>query len=208
MKDSSILKLKQRLTQNLPGHLSHAKVMEHRKPVNGIDFQKRLPRKSAVLLHLYMHSGQLHLSYIERPEYQGVHSRQISFPGGKAELEDVSLMQTAIREAQEEVNIKLENLEVIGMLSEIYIPPSNFLVQPYVSFQKKRPNFIPDPREVSQIIELPVKDLLNQKLAEHQISAGKQQLRVNGYELKGKVMWGATAMITTEFLDVFRELDL
>jgi|TARA_B110000503_G_C7113298_1_gene399173 8-oxo-dGTP pyrophosphatase MutT (NUDIX family) len=206
MNEQFISRLRLKLQQPLPGHESHRKVMEHRKSTVVIDFQKLNPRKSAVLVHLYVHLGQLHLSYIERPEYDGVHSKQISFPGGKAELQDQSLMHTAVREAKEEVNIDPEKLDILGTLSEIYIPPSNFLVQPYVSFHHQRPNFIPDPREVWEIIEFPIHNLIDQELTKHELLRDGKALIVNGYQLNGKVMWGATAMITKEFIDICRNL--
>ena len=206
MSEQFISRLKLKLQEPLPGHDSHRKVMEHRGSADLIDFRKLNPRESAVLLHLYNHMGQLHLSYIERPEYDGVHSKQISFPGGKAEDQDQSLMHTAVREAKEEVNIEPDKLDVLGKLSQIYIPPSNFLVQPYVSFYHLRPNFIPDQREVGEIIEFPIYQLINQKLAKHELTKHGKELVVNGYQLNGKVMWGATAMITKEFIDICRKL--
>ena len=206
MSEQFISQLRLKLQQPLPGYESHRTVMEHRKSTNTIDFKKLNPRESAVLLHLYIHLGQLHISLIERPEYDGVHSKQISFPGGKVELQDESLMHTAVREAKEEVNIEPEKLEILGSLSQIYIPPSNFLVQPFVSFHSQRPDFIPDPREVGEIIEFPIHDLMKQQLTKHALLRNGRVLVVNGYELNKKVVWGATAMITKEFIDVCQNL--
>lgn len=191
-----------RMNRPLPGYHSHNQVMNHRKPIADINFEKLNPKKSAVLLHLYPFQEQLHISYIERPTYNGVHSNQISFPGGKFEEQDESLMYTAIREANEEVNVDPKEVEVIGSLSEIYIPPSNFLVKPYISFQKTRPNFIADIREVQQVIEIPLEYLLSQELGNHQIIRGTETAQVKGYLINGKVMWGATAMITKELIDI------
>lgn len=191
-----------RMNRPLPGYHSHNQVMNHRKPIAKINFEKLNPKKSAVLLHLYLFQEKLHISYIERPTYNGVHSNQISFPGGKFEEQDESLMHTAIREANEEVNVDPKEVEVIGSLSEIYIPPSNFLVKPYISFQKTRPNFIADIREVHQVIEVPLEYLLRQELGNHQIIRGTETDQVKGYIINGKVMWGATAMITKELIDI------
>ena len=191
-----------RMNRPLPGYHSHNQVMNHRKPIADINFEKLNPKKSAVLLHLYPFQEKLHISYIERPIYNGVHSNQISFPGGKFEEHDESLLHTAIREANEEVNVDPKEVEVIGSLSEIYIPPSNFLVKPYISFQKTRPNFIADIREVQQVIETPLEYLLSQELGNHQIIRGTETTQVKGYLINGKVMWGATAMITKELIDI------
>ena len=133
-------------------------------------------------------------------------ANRLVFPGGKVELQDESLMHTAVREAKEEVNIEPEKLEILGSLSQIYIPPSNFLVQPFVSFHTQRPDFIPDPREVGEIIEFPIHDLMNQQLTKHELLRNGRVLVVNGYELNKKVVWGATAMITKEFIDVCQNL--
>ena len=198
--------IQSRLRSPLPGHQSHRQVMNHRRSVKNVDFESLKPRRSAVLLHFYLKAEELHLSYIERPKYKGVHSGQISFPGGKVEEQDASMLHTAIREANEEVNISIKDVEVIGTLSEIYIPPSNFLVQPYVSFQKDRPDFIPQLREVHQIIEVPLSDLMNQELRSFEIPREGGKLEVKGYSVGGRVLWGATAMITKELIDICSEL--
>ena len=200
----SLLKLK--LAEPLPGYKSHKMVMEHRKPA-GAAFKNGLePKRSAVLIHLYQHLGDLHLVYIQRPEYDGVHSKQISFPGGKAEVGDKSILETALREAKEEVNIESSKIEILGALTELYIPPSNFLVQPFVSFQQGRPSFIPDDREVGQIMEVCLSSLINQDLSDYNVMNKSSTISVKGFLIEGQVLWGASAMMTRELLDVCSNL--
>jgi 8-oxo-dGTP pyrophosphatase MutT (NUDIX family) len=181
-------------------------VMEHRKPA-GAAFKNGLePRRSAVLIHLYQHLGELHIVYIQRPEYDGVHSKQISFPGGKAEVDDKSILDTALREAKEEVNIEPSKIQILGALTELYIPPSNFLVQPFVSFQQGRPSFIPDDREVGQIMEVRLNSLINQDLSDYYVITASNTISVKGFLIEDQVLWGASAMITRELLDVCSNL--
>jgi 8-oxo-dGTP pyrophosphatase MutT (NUDIX family) len=200
----SLLKLK--LAEPLPGYKSHKMVMEHRKPAGAALKNGLEPRRSAVLIHLYQHLGDLHIVYIQRPEYDGVHSKQISFPGGKAEVGDKSILETALREAKEEVNIESSKIEILGALTELYIPPSNFLVQPFVSFQQGRPSFIPDDREVGQIIEVRLSSLINQDLSDFNVMNKSSTISVKGFLIEGQVLWGASAMMTRELLDVCSNL--
>ena len=200
----SLLKLK--LAEPLPGYKSHKMVMEHRRPAGAASKNGLEPRRSAVLIHLYQHLGDLHIVYIQRPEYDGVHSKQISFPGGKAEVGDKSILETALREAKEEVNIESSKIEILGALTELYIPPSNFLVQPFVSFQQGRPSFIPDDREVGQIMEVRLSSLISQDLADYNVMNKSSTISVKGFLIEGQVLWGASAMMTRELLDVCSNL--
>lgn len=200
----SLLKLK--LAEPLPGYKSHKMVMEHRRPADATFKNGLEPRRSAVLIHLYQHLGDLHIVYIQRPEYDGVHSKQISFPGGKAEVGDKSILETALREAKEEVNIESSKIEILGALTELYIPPSNFLVQPFVSFQQERPSFIPDDREVGQIMEVRLGSLISQDLADYNVMNKSSTISVKGFLIEGQVLWGASAMMTRELLDVCSNL--
>jgi 8-oxo-dGTP pyrophosphatase MutT (NUDIX family) len=180
--------------------------MNHRNSIDKVDIKQLTPRESAVLLHLFYDQNRWNTVLIERSQYNGVHSRQISLPGGKVEETDKSFEETALREACEEVNILSSELEVLGQLSQLYIPPSNFLVQPIVSFQTSRPNFVPDIREVENILEIPLNELLTTKLTTQGINQANAPAEVQGYYLNERVVWGATAMILTEFIDLVRNL--
>ena len=198
---SFISSLKSRLEKELPGEDAQFLMAPFsRERVREIPKENYFPKKSAVLILLFPHENSIHTILIQRPEYPGVHSGQIAFPGGKFEEGDVELDQTALREASEEIGIDTKNVEIIGCLTDLYINPSNFLVRPYVAFTKERPRLVRDVREVQKIIEVDL-FLLNDK----SIRSEKSILHSNGikvktpyYEIEGLTIWGATAMMISE----------
>lgn len=166
-------------------------------------YKKHNPKKAAVLILCYPKNGQTNLVLIVRNSYPGVHSSQIGFPGGKVEIEDKNLMHTAIRETEEEVGVPQKEIEIIKPLSEVYIPPSNFLVQPYIAFVKSTPNFKPDAREVKKVLEVPLSVLLdhNTLIKTNMSTSYADNLEVPAFFIQDYVVWGATAMMLSEFKD-------
>jgi 8-oxo-dGTP pyrophosphatase MutT (NUDIX family) len=194
---SFIEKLRHHLQQPLPGGTAHA-VMNasssrwlHVKP----DDQTR---KSAVLVVFYPMGDQVCFPLIVRPVYDGAHSGQVAFPGGKYELTDESLMHTALREAQEEVGVNISEVKILGSLSEVFIAASNFVVVPFVGYVDRRPDFVADPREVERILEVDVNGFSTPVTGEIQVRG--EQLVVPYYEVDGEVVWGATAKMISELL--------
>lgn len=196
-------RLRRRLKQALPGAAAHQMMappnrMEQLKSST----QKRLAKQSSILIALYPVNEQLHTVFIQRNIYNGHHSGQISFPGGQYEKSDASLTDTALREAREEVGIRPENVQILGKLSQLYIPPSNFMVLPVVGYLPEAPHFIPDPTEVADIIEIPLHQLMDQK----NIHSGQftmpdnQQITAPCFKVNGHIIWGATAMIIGELI--------
>lgn len=182
----------------LKGKVAHQEIAPYRGKYPNLNFS--LPKIAAVLVLLYPIKNETYFVLIERTKYQGKHSGQISFPGGKKEEADTNIIETALREAREETNIKKEGLNIIGELSKIYIPPSNFEVTPILAFSKNRPNFIPNKREVLEIIEVKIKDLVQPetiKKIKLQFNNGKT-LNTPYFNLNSKRVWGATAMILNE----------
>jgi len=198
----------ERLKREIPAERAHQKIMQSRLPVKDIEEKVKQARKAGVLLLLYPKELKLHTVFILRAEYEGVHSNQVSLPGGAMEVEDDSLLTTALREANEELAIQTEKVEVLGSLSSIYVPPSNFVIQPYIGIQSTEGLFIPDPYEVKSIIECPVECLIGEeKVIEREIVVRKQQrMRVKGFQLGENLLWGATAMIVKEFAEIMAEL--
>ncbi len=156
-------------------------------------------REAGVLILAYPHSGSLSTLLIRRMPSSGVHSGQISFPGGACEPEDADPAATALREACEEVGVCGADLRVLGPLAQLYIPPSRFLVWPLVAALPACPDLRPSPAEVAGLIHLPLADLLDDGLkCEMDMRYGDLTARVPYYAIAGEVVWGATAMILAE----------
>jgi 8-oxo-dGTP pyrophosphatase MutT (NUDIX family) len=208
--DSLTIKDVQRALQGpLPGVAGQKKMAPQPRPKE----RSRWPepencREAGVLLFLYPHAtnGQapeLHLVLIRRPDYEGVHGGQISFPGGQREAEE-SLQATALRETKEELGVPPDTLEIIGRLSPLYTPPSNFCIYPFVGYRADRPSFRPNPYEVAAILELPLSHLLNPAVRKEELwdFARGGERRIPFFDVFGHKVWGATAMMLSEFVTV------
>ncbi len=112
--------------------------------------------------------NEIYFPLILRPAYDGVHSGQVAFPGGRYEKTDENLIRTALREAQEEIGLRLNDVKVLGILTELFIPASNFYVLPVVATIPYRPDFYPDPREVEDIFEIKLKDISDASIYRNQ----------------------------------------
>lgn len=169
-------------------------------------YTEKKPRNAAVLMLVYPKDNLAHLALIVRNTYPGVHSSQISFPGGKEELEDATLEITALRETEEEVGIAMDKIEVIRQCSEIYIPPSNFLVTPYLGFSTENLQFIPNPDEVKRVLELPIHQLLNDEIIVQtkMTTSYATNIDVPAFQVEKYVVWGATAMMLSELKELFK----
>jgi 8-oxo-dGTP pyrophosphatase MutT (NUDIX family) len=158
------------------------------------------PKLSAVAAIFFPTKNDTSLLLIERQTYDGVHSGQIGFPGGKIEELDLSLEHTARRETQEEVGILGESLQLVRSLTEVYIPPSGFLVQPFLFTLKYTPELVLDPREVQSVLVMPLSKVLDDRtLVKGDIpTQGKQIIHTVYFEHENKKIWGATAMMLAE----------
>lgn len=171
------------------------------KQLQNFDSTKIKSKNAAVLLHLSPTSlGEVNFVLIQRNVYQGAHSGQISFPGGKPEIQDDSLWDTALREAHEEVGLLPSRVEFVRSLSELYVPPSNFLISPFVGFSDTPCDFKPEPTEVNSIIKISLKSLLEkQAVMTKQLASSQKEIEVPTYVFDDHQVWGATAMILSEF---------
>jgi 8-oxo-dGTP pyrophosphatase MutT (NUDIX family) len=188
------------------------------KPLPGAEVQLRMSpgvkrpvstdrplRQSGVLLLLYPLEGGIYTVFIKRSEYNGIHSGQISLPGGMFEKGDRLLRNTALREAKEETGMPIEEVRVIGQLTRVFIPVSNVHVFPFVAVTSKRPDFTPDTNEVQYLIETNLDELLNPINHKRKImQIADLSVEVPFYDIRGNHIWGATAMILSEFLEIIR----
>lgn len=154
------------------------------------------------MLALYPVSGVPHTVFMLRPDYGGVHGNQIGLPGGAREHSDPSLQATALREAEEELGIPATEVELLGQLSPVYIPPSRNLVRPFVGHLPTRPDLVPDVKEVDKLIETPLDALLHPDSIDEQmvyIHMLGGECQVPCFVVDDHVIWGATAMMLAEF---------
>lgn len=203
-----ITELTDKLQQPLPGQEAQYK-MAHLARRNAVPPPPNA-RQAAVLALFFPKNTDWHIVFIERDNSNpnDRHGGQISFPGGKYEEGDESLQYTAIREAHEEVGVHPEKVEIIGELTDLYIPVSNFKVNPFVGFVDYTPTFRPQVEEVSNVLEVPFKllrDYSIQKTTDLRIANNITLRGVPYFDLFGKVLWGATAMMLSELLEVIRD---
>lgn len=192
----------------LPATTSHIKMApkERMQELKDLDLSTKNPRIAAVMMLFYPKNGDAHLILIVRNAYNGVHSSQIAFPGGKYELSDFDFKDTALRETNEEVGILPEKIEVVKHFTPMYIPPSNFLVHPFMGIAKEELSFYPDIREVADIIELPLSVFLDDDIiTEATLSTSyAANIPVPAFNIQNHIVWGATAMILSELRDVIK----
>ncbi len=193
---------------HLGGFSSHAKMVpKERKLIHLDDIETANPRMAAVLALFYPDKSNLtNFVLILRANYDGTHSSQISFPGGKFEKQDENLEITALRETSEEVGVNMKNIRITKKMTDTFIPPSNFLVSPFFGFTNKRPEFSTN-HEVEEIIEVKLTDLLNdESVSSKNLSTSyMENIEVPCYNFNNKTVWGATAMMLSEIKDLIKE---
>jgi 8-oxo-dGTP pyrophosphatase MutT (NUDIX family) len=165
-----------------------------------------LAMEAAVLVLFYPSDGKTHLVFIKRNEYDGPHSAQVSFPGGVREAGDFSLEETALRETNEELGVS-GKIEVLGALTPLHIPVSNFMVYPFVGWMEESPVFHPDPSEVQYVIEAALGDLLDPSSRDSEtLYHHDQHIEAPFYRVGEEKIWGATAMMLSEVLHLATSL--
>jgi 8-oxo-dGTP pyrophosphatase MutT (NUDIX family) len=195
----------------LPGEQFHLKmapierILELKKQAQST----KTAKKAAVLVLFYpSETNETHFVLILRKTYKGVHSAQVGFPGGKWEEGDTDYQATALRETEEEVGVNRDSIKVFKKLTEIYIPPSNFFVQPYLGTTHQKPKFVPQEEEVEAILEVSLKDFMDDtiKISKTMSTSYATSIEVPAFLLRENVVWGATAMMLNEVREMLKRL--
>jgi 8-oxo-dGTP pyrophosphatase MutT (NUDIX family) len=164
-------------------------------------------KRAGVMALFYPNNQQTYLVLILRKTYKGVHSAQVGFPGGKLEETDVSIQAAAVRETFEEVGVPENYIEVLRQLTQVYIPPSNFFVQPFIGISRITPNFIKQEAEVEDILEIRLQDFIDEiSVVQKTVATSyNKDVIVPAFNLNGHVVWGATAMMLSEIKDLLKQ---
>ncbi|MCB9419459.1 MAG: CoA pyrophosphatase [Ardenticatenaceae bacterium] len=176
------------------------------RPVRRPDSQPGQPRLGGVLVLLYCYQQELYLVLTRRREDLNNHAGQISFPGGRHE-EDETLQETAVREAQEEIGVDPAVITILGELTPLYIPPSDFEVHPTVAWYAngQRPVFYPSDAEVAEVLEVPLSHLLQPETRIEELWNWRgSDVAVPFFNVEGHKVWGATAMMLSELVERLR----
>ncbi|MCB2208015.1 MAG: CoA pyrophosphatase [Bacteroidetes bacterium] len=205
--EAFIDQIKLRLQKPLPGLETQLRLA----PITRLNDLKKMEspdnaRKSAVLALFYPQNGDIGLLLIKRAVDDTVHSGQISFPGGKKEKSDTNLRETALRETFEEIGISSADISIIGSLSKLYIPPSNFDVYPFVGYISSQPKLSTN-YEVESVLKVPVSELTGTDSIQYKTVKGRdgQLYEVPCYFVQDEIIWGATAMMLSELTAIISE---
>jgi len=197
--------LQTEIVKGLPGVSAQNKL----SPVQSSAKYRTAPKdhkKACVMGLIYPKDNAFHMAFIERTfsHPDDKHGGQISFPGGKLEEQDDTYLIGALREVEEEIGISPDHITVIGQLTDLYVFASNFLVYPFLGYMNHTPIFVPQETEVASIVSFPIEQLLKAESIETKdLQVGKYLMKnVPYYKLYQHVLWGATAMITSEIVDL------
>jgi len=198
------------LAVDLPASEAHYKMapLERIESLKNLNFDGKNPKTAAVMMLFYPKKEETHLVLIVRNSYEGIHSAQIAFPGGKYESNDLNFENTALRETHEEIGIATSKMKIIRPFTQLYIQPSNFMVYPFMGICKEELIFIPEVSEVAAIIELPLSVFLNDDIViSVNISTSyAENISVPAFNINEHVVWGATAMMLSELKDVLKKV--
>jgi 8-oxo-dGTP pyrophosphatase MutT (NUDIX family) len=208
IKKMDIADIENALKKPLPGKKAqHGMAPAYRPDYELEDVLKFNPRIGGVLLLLDPAGSETKVVMTLRKQYEGTHSGQMSFPGGRQDPADSSIIQTALRETFEEIGVPAHAIRIIGSLSELYIPPSNFLVYPSVGVLQQEAPFLKQENEVEKIVEIPLSfflDAASRSTAKIKIM-GNTEVEVPAYIYDGFTIWGATAIMMSEFVYMLTE---
>jgi 8-oxo-dGTP pyrophosphatase MutT (NUDIX family) len=194
---------------DLPGIPAHDVLMNYERPsVEEVLNSDRKVRESAVTFLLYPEGQEWYFVLLKRHDYSGAHSGQVGLPGGSLDLGETE-MEAAQRELHEETGILLSESAFLSRLTPLYIPPSNFIVQPFAALLDETPAWHFDEREVKKALHVPLQELLAPDNVQDEkvlINGGLSRLNVKCFRFHDEVVWGATAMILSECKQILSNL--
>lgn len=195
---------------NLPGEEAHREMFPMRTVSSEALKTAKNYRLSGVLALIYPHENRHQIILTERQDYEGNHSSQMSFPGGKIEHSDKNSLDAALRETYEEIGVMPNQVEVLGKLTDVYIPVSNFLVHPYVGYLQMAPSYTINEREVKQIVTFDLTELSkteNRIITEIKTGTGIKLKNIPAFYISEKIIWGATALMLNELKFVLQRIN-
>ncbi len=206
MNDDSGIKYKflNALKNDLPGEISHLKMIPESRLNTSLNFNENTVKKSAVLLLLFSENNSLKLLFIKRAKDGSRHSGQIAFPGGKFENKDNDLKQTALRETEEETGINKKDITILKQLTPLFIPVSNFHVTPFVGIIEYKPAINMNTDEVEEVFTVDLEEILSAKTVEKTFDVRSQKIKAPFFIFEEFEIWGASAMILSEFIDLIK----
>lgn len=205
---SFISQLKQRLQNPLPGAAAQLKMSPSVRDTGKFGRKAREPHDAAVLILLYEKQNESTTVFTLRHDYYGPHGGQVCLPGGKRDNSDSDIIQTALREASEETGIQKEDINVIGRLTQLFIPVSNITVYPVIGYLDYHPQYRPDENEVKALIETPLRVLCDPAVRKSEtLRFNNSSVEAPYYDIQGHHIWGATAMILSEFVVILCEIE-
>lgn len=187
----------------LPGAISHLKMLPPGRVVKAAPSDKDRIKQSSVLLLLFQEKNELIVCLIKRPSHMKHHAGQIALPGGRMEKGETAT-ETALRETFEEIGVGKDKIQILGQLSKFYVEVSRFEIQPIVGWLAERPTVSLCSDEVEKMVFFPISKFKppHQEIDLETITG---KLKVPCIKFNGEIIWGATAMILSEFYDVLKE---
>ena len=191
------------LITDLPGAKSHRKMLPPKRTLKVAPANKNSVKQSSVLLLLFIENNELTACLIKRPAHMKYHAGQIALPGGRVEKGE-TIIETALRETHEEIGILSKEIEILGSLTEFYVEVSQFQIHSIVGWLNKKPEIKINPDEVEKIILFPISKFRS-PFDEIELETSTGKLKVPCIKFKGEIIWGATAMILSEFSDILEQ---
>lgn len=204
--------IKARLQKSLPGLQAHLKLASptRKAELEAAAEARAFAKKSAVMILLFHENEKLKVVFIRRSFYVGIHAGQMAFPGGRYEEFDGDVEHTAFREIEEEIGITRDKIELLGRISDIYVPASNFLISVFVGYLSEKPVYKADEREVAEIIEVDYDEFLkpeNITVKTFYVPSDNHSVEAPCYQTPQCDIWGASAMVVSELVEILQNVE-